>query len=130
DLDELLERPPDEGIILAADEDVAVPASALIDRLSESGIWLPAVFVVYEPTVERAVEVIKAGALDYLALPLEMSRFARRLGSILGEATKFARRRRREIEARHAIEQLSRREREVLELLSEGCSNKEIARNL
>lgn len=130
DLDELLERPPDEGIILAADEDVAVPASTLIDRLSESGIWLPAVFVVYEPTVERAVEVIKAGALDYLALPLEMSRFARRLGSILGEATKFARRRRREIEARHAIEQLSRREREVLELLSEGCSNKEIARNL
>lgn len=126
DLGELIERPPDEGLILAADEDLAVPARMLVDRLSASGIWLPMMLAAHEPTVERAVEVIKAGALDYLALPLEMGSFARRLGSILGEAETFTRRRRREIEARHAIEQLSRREREVLELLSEGCSNKEI----
>jgi FixJ family two-component response regulator len=129
DLDELLDRPPDEGIILAADEEVA-PARALMDRLGVAGIWLPLVLVAPAPTIERVVEVVKAGAIDYLTLPLEMSSFARRLGSILDEAADFTERRRREIEARHAVGQLSRREREVLELLSEGCSNKEIARNL
>jgi FixJ family two-component response regulator len=129
DLDELLDRPPDEGIILAADEEAA-PARALMDRLGTAGIWLPLVLVAPAPTIERVVEVVKAGAIDYLTLPLEMSSFARRLGSILDEAADFTERRRREIEARHAVGQLSRREREVLELLSEGCSNKEIARNL
>lgn len=130
DLDELLERPPDEGIVLAADGDVTAPSRLLIDRLGAMGVWLPVVFVAQGPTVERAVEAVKAGALDYLALPLEMGSFARRLGAILDEAEEFTERRRREIEARHAVGQLSRREHEVLELLSEGCSNKEIARNL
>ena len=46
------------------------------------------------------------------------------------EADQHAERRRREVEAQRAIAMLSRREREVLELLSAGCSNKEIARRL
>ena len=129
DLGELLERPPEEGIVLAAD-DPAAPARVLIDRLGGMGVWLPVVFVTETPTIERAVESIKAGAIDYLGLPLEMGSFARRLGSILAESGEFAERRRREVEAQHAIGLLSRREREVLELLSAGCSNKEIARNL
>jgi FixJ family two-component response regulator len=128
DLDELLARHPDAGIILAADGNGA--AQLLIDRLGAAGIWLPVVLVAYAPTVESAVAGVKAGALDYLALPLEMSSFARQLGAIQQEAGAFVERRRREIEARHALEQLSRREHEVLRLLSEGRSNKEIARKL
>lgn len=129
DLDELLARHPDAGIILAADED-GPGAQVLIDSLGEAGIWLPVVLVAYAPTVESAVAGVKAGALDYLALPLEMSSFARQLDAIQQEAGAFVERRRREIEARHALEQLSRREHEVLRLLSEGRSNKEIAREL
>jgi FixJ family two-component response regulator len=129
DFSELLERPPEEGIVLAADEP-AEPTRTLIDRLGAMGVWLPVVFVAEAPQIERVVEAIKAGALDYLALPLEMGTFARRLGSILTESGEFTGRRRREVEAQHAIGLLSRREREVLELLSAGCSNKEIARNL
>jgi FixJ family two-component response regulator len=130
DLDELLGRSPDEGLVLAADEEGPVLPKVVIDRLGAAGIWLPVVFVAYAPTVERAVAGVKAGALDYLALPLEMSSFARRLGAIQPEAKAFIQRRRRQIEACHAVGQLSRREHEVLELLSQGCSNKELARNL
>jgi two-component system response regulator FixJ len=130
DLSELLTRPPEEGILLTADDDPAKPARALFDTLGAMGVWLPLVFVASKPSVERIVEAVKAGAIDYLVLPFEMSSFAQHLDLILSESGKFAARRRREVEAQHAIGELSRREREVLELLSAGCSNKEIARNL
>jgi len=128
DLGELLERPPCEGILLAADSDESGHAGALIRHLGDSGLWLPVVLASAEPTLERVVAGIKSGALDFLRLPLEMSSFARRLVGILAEAGEHAEKRRREVEARRAIAMLSRREREVLELLSAGCSNKEIAR--
>jgi FixJ family two-component response regulator len=130
DLAELLERPPCDGIVLAADAQRPGAAKQLIDQLGGHGFWLPVVFTARAPQIERVVEAIKAGAIDYLELPLEMGRFARRLDSILSEAGEHAEKRRREIEAQHAVSLLSRREREVLELLSAGCSNKEIARSL
>ena len=59
---------------------------------------------------------MRAGALDYLALPLEMSNFARRLHGILADAGPYVERRRREVEALHRIVRLSRRERQGLGL--------------
>src|SRR5690606_28427036 len=129
DIEELLARPPRSGIILVEDEG-SDPAGELIERLGQHSIWLPVVFVSPEPEIERVVAAIKAGALHYLPLPLEMGTFARRLSAILEEAGEHAERRRREVEAQRVVAQLSRREREVLALLSAGCSNKEIARTL
>jgi len=129
-LEELLDRPPQEGIVLAADDGEPDLVASIIRRLGEAGIWLPVVIAAPEPAIGRIVAAIKAGALDYLRLPLEMGMFARSLQSILAEATWHAARRRREVEAQHALSLLSRREHEVLELLSGGCSNKEIARRL
>jgi FixJ family two-component response regulator len=130
ELDELLDRPPHEGIVIAADSGEPGLALELIHRLADRGIWLPVVLAASEPKTEQVVAAIKAGALDYLVLPLEMGHFARRLHAILAEAGHHAEKRRREVEAKHAIAMLSRREHQVLELLSAGCSNKEIARSL
>ena len=130
ELEELLDRPPHEGIVIAADSGEPEMAQDLIRRLGDRGIWLPVVLAAADPRTEQVVAAIKAGVLDYLLLPLEMGRFARRLHAILAEAGRHAERRRREVEAQRAIALLSRREHEVLELLSAGCSNKEIARRL
>jgi two-component system response regulator FixJ len=130
ELQELLDRPPQEGIVIAADSGEPGMAEDLIRRLGDRGIWLPVVLAATDPRTEQVVAAIKAGVLDYLLLPFEMGRFARRLHAILAEAGRHAERRRREVEARRAIARLSRREHEVLELLSAGCSNKEIARRL
>src|SRR6188472_2470224 len=83
DLDELFERPPHEGVVVAADEGRPDMTPRLIARLGDRGIWLPVVLVSHEPDIDRAVAAIKAGALDYLQLPLEIGAFARRLARIL-----------------------------------------------
>jgi FixJ family two-component response regulator len=129
-LGELLDRPPHSGIIIAADNGHEDMARDLIAHLGERGIWLPVVIVAQDPPIDRVVAAVKAGALDYLSLPLEMGVLARRLDMILGEAGKHGARRRREVEAQQRIALLSRRERQVLELLSAGCANKEIGRRL
>lgn len=129
-LDELFERPPVEGIIMAADEGRPDSARQLIGELAERGIWLPVLLTSPTPAVEQIVAAIKAGVLDYYELPLEMSSFAGRLNALAAEATRYAEDRRRAVEARRSISSLSRREHQVLELLSAGCANKEIARRL
>lgn len=130
DLSELSVHPPREGIIIARDIPEEGGVSMILDRLSRLGIWLPVIAVDTDPAPNRIVEAIKAGALDYLSLPLDSERFERCLNRIAKEAEVFGAARRRMIEARDRIASLSEREREVLEWLSEGSSNKVIAREL
>lgn len=126
EFEELLDRPPSDGIIIAADDGETGTTGTLIKKFGEHGIWLPVVFASDEPKIERAIAAVKAGAIDYLTLPLEMGSFVRRLAGIIAESREYAERRRREVYARRSIAMLSRREREVLELLSAGRSNREI----
>lgn len=130
DLSELSVHPPREGIIVARDTPEEGGVSVILDRLSRLGIWLPVIAFAGDPRPGRIVDAIKAGALDYLSLPLDPDRFARCLARIEKEAEVFGAARRRMIEARDRISNLSAREREVLEWLAEGSSNKVIAREL
>lgn len=63
-------------------------------------------------------------------MPLDPARLDRCLNGILAEAQVFKEARKRMIEARNRISNLSVREREVLDWLAEGSSNKAIAREL
>lgn len=132
DMDELLARPPREGLLMLADEDVGGFPAAVIERLADRGVWLPVVVTACETnaSTSRAVNAIKGGAIDYFTLPLQAEDFATRLPQLVREASGQAASRRRLIEARGQMSRLSRRESEVLELLSAGSSNKEIARRL
>lgn len=130
DISDLTVHPPREGIIIARDDAEAGGIAVILDRLSRLGIWLPLIAVDETPRPGRIVEAIKGGALDYMALPLNDEKFSRCLMRIEGEAELFGEARKRMIEARNRISNLSRREREVLEWLAEGSSNKVIARQL
>ena len=130
DLSELSIHPPREGIIVARDTVEEGGVSVILERLSRLGIWLPLIAFEAQPRPGRIVEAIKAGALDYLSLPLDPDRFSRCLARIEKEAEVFGQTRRRLIEARDRISSLSTREREVLDWLAEGSSNKVLAREL
>jgi FixJ family two-component response regulator len=107
-----------------------VPLAELFDRLGEQGLWVPLIVCEEEPRIERVVAAIKGGALDDLQLPLEAGRLARSLARVVEEADAHGRARQHLVEARWRVARLSRREREVLELLAVGNSNKLIAREL
>jgi FixJ family two-component response regulator len=130
DLEELVQRRPNQGIVLSAESGTPGGVRRLIDRLGDCGVWLPVVITAPAIELERVVSAIRAGALDYLALPLDTGRLDGRLRAIATEAASYQARRRIEAEARRRIVRLSRRERQVLALLSAGQSNKEIAQRL
>ncbi len=130
DLAELCEHPPQRGIIVIRDSVEDSGIAATLDLLARCGVWLPLVAMDEAPRTSRVVGAIKAGAIDYLPLPLEAGRLKAMLERIGDEARDHADARRRMIEARGRIGNLSAREREVLDLLTLGSSNKTIAREL
>lgn len=130
DLVELIDRPPRSGVIIASEDMLENGVSALLDELAEGGIWIPLVAARADPGVDEVVQAIQAGALDFVTLPLCEEELERLIAHLRSDAGRHAQARRRLIEARLRIGALSKREREVLDWLSEGCSNKAIARNL
>ena len=130
DISELCQRPPKSGIVICHDGLGQSTIGHLIDRLAERGVWLPIIAIAEHPTPARIIAAIKAGALDYLPLPLDRTRFTATLERVLEEAAINGELQRRMLDARSRISHLSSREREVLDWLTEGSSNKTIARQL
>jgi FixJ family two-component response regulator len=122
--DDLTRRSPQAGILLAHDAPEADAAAAA------HAIPLPLILAAECPSTERVVTAIKHGALEFLDLPCPAERLSRALARVAREAEAQARARRRTAVARERIAALSPRERDVLERLSQGCSNKAIARAL
>lgn len=130
DVAELMFSPPDRGIVLARDDDGEGRVDEVLSQLSHAGVWLPVVGTSMDPRPGQVVAAIKAGALDYLRLPLRPERLQEAVARIEREAAAYGAARRKMVEARSRISGLSPREREVLDWLAEGCSNKRIAREL
>lgn len=130
DLGEVIERPPQEGIVLLRDEGEPGGVAVRLQQLYQANVWLPVLITDLEPRTPQVVAAIKAGALEYLVLPIDAARLRRVLAEVTEEAAAHAAARRRMIEARACIARLSGREREVLDWLCCGYSNKAIAREL
>jgi len=130
DLAELVRFGPDRGIVLLRDGLHGLNAAEAVEVLTDRGVWLPVILTAPEPRVRDIVAAIKAGALDYLPLPLDSEWLALRLAKVSAEAGEQAEARRRLVAARELIGTLSTREREVLDWLAEGSTNKIIAREL
>lgn len=128
--DELLSHAPAGGLVLAQDEPVGEGIIALVNAMNRSGQWLPVIAIADKPSISAVVSAIKAGALDYLTVPDQIAPLNEAVSRSTREAESQRIQRARSAEARQRIGRLSTREREVLDRLAEGCSNKAIARDL
>lgn len=127
---ELLAHAPSAGLVLAQDEPIGQGISLLISAMMQAGHWLPVIAIAELPETTAVVKAIKAGALDYLAIPSQIAPLNEAVSRAALEADNYRAQRARAAEARQRISRLSLREREVLDRLAEGCSNKAIARDL
>lgn len=133
-LEELAARPPQDGILVVHNssdrEDHTSDAAETLALLEHAGVWLPVILADERPTTDQVVEGIKQGALDFIELPCRGERLVIALARVAKEAAAQVTGHRRMLAARERIAMLSPREREVLNCLAAGHSNKEIARTL
>jgi len=129
-IEDVADVQPDRGLLLIRDCDQWGGIARTVRYLVRQSVWLPVIATAAEPETARIVTAIRGGALDYLDLPVTREALSGAIDRAATEAPDHAATQRRLAEARRHIGALTRREREVLDLLTDGLSNKAIAREL
>ncbi|MDG6077586.1 helix-turn-helix transcriptional regulator [Erythrobacter litoralis] len=127
---DFLRRPPATGILIVADEVEDQNAATFLAVLETAEIWLPAIAIAESPRPDAVVATIKAGALDYLSADCAEGDLKQAIDRIASEAGEQLEARHRMQTARRRLNSLTSRERQVLDLVARGFSNKMIARDL
>lgn len=100
----------------------------LRDRLVEMGCRLPFIIITGCGEVPDATRAIKLGAVDFMEKPLDRDIFLDRVWQALDKDTRQRRERADHDSVQNLLDELTPREREVLELVVAGKLTKQIAR--
>lgn len=126
-LSEFSSRPPASGIVMAYDKGTGTIVSDVLGTMSRSRRHAPLAVYSSEIRIERIVEVMLAGAIDYLSWPLTTQTLRKSLSNIGRISEAVLERRRREASARMLVDKLTPRENNVLAALIDGASSKDMA---
>lgn len=113
--------------------DVRMPGSGglgLQRRLVELGVTTPIIFITAFAEVGAAVGAMKSGAVDFLEKPCSNELLLERIREAFERDAKMRSDRKIRDDARKRVATLSRREREVLDLILAGRRTKQIAAEL
>ena len=103
---------------------------SVLDTLIAQGADQPVIMLTGHGTVEMCRRAFKAGAAEFLEKPVNDELLIETLQSAVRQHVKSRQRHQADRTARERYAQLSEREREVLGLIIEGLTNKEIGRAL
>jgi len=110
--------------------DIRMPGMSgleLQEQLKRRNIRLPVIFITGHGTVRMSVQALQSGAVDFVEKPLDGEILVARILSAF-EHDRVQRVRAKKIARVNALcERLTAREREVMDLIFEGQSNKQIA---
>lgn len=120
------------GLLIIPDCDAVIDyVSSVINELDELRIPFPAfAYSLEAPHPERIVSAIKAGAVDYIVGKVSSNALCERIAMSRNEIDDYFTLRSICFEAQGLLADLTRRELEVLELVSEGRTSREIAEQL
>ncbi len=113
--------------------DVRMPGLSglsVMDTLVAQGVDQPVIMLTGHGTVDMCRRAFKAGAAEFLEKPVDDERLIEALQHAVRQHVKSRQRLQADRNARERFAQLSEREREVLGLIIEGLTNKEIGRAL
>jgi len=127
-VEELGRRWPDHGVVLLYDQGTML--GDLLESMKKQCRWLPVACFSEDINLPRVVETILDGAIDYLTWPFsrEIVDCFRERASDLNVAN--GHRKLREVVAKGQVENLSRRERQVLGGIVDGLTNRMIGQKL
>ena len=111
--------------------DVRMPSMSgleLQNKLKDIGCDLPIVFVSGHGDIDMAVNTLKAGAIDFLQKPVDDQRLLKTIENAVSHNLAQRRGKREVTDFRNRLESLTQREREVIRMVAQGYSNKEVAR--
>ena len=97
-------------------------------KLREVGCDLPIIFISGHGDIDMAVNTLKAGAVDFLQKPVDDQRLLKTIENAVSHNLSSRRNDREIKDFRSRLEQLTQREREVIRMVAQGYSNKEVAR--
>lgn len=109
--------------------DVAMPeidGLHFLQRLQQSGILIPIVFLTAHGDIPMSVRAMKMGAVDFLTKPVRASALFQAVRTAFERSAELS----RLSDAASRLSLLTRRERQVLELVVTGLLNKQIAAEL
>jgi len=102
----------------------------LQQRMAELGLSLPVIFLTGHGDVPTGVRAMKNGAVDFLLKPVDDAVLLREIEAALERHAVQLTEAERQREIRTRLQQLSPREREVMERVIRGWLNKQIAADL
>ena len=118
----------DFGCVVSDVRMPGVDGIELLKRLKTSRTSFPVLIMTGHGDVPLAVEAMKLGAVDFLEKPFEDDRLIGMIDVALKQAASGARSEAAVLDIAARVESLSPRERQVMEGLVAGLSNKQIAR--
>ncbi len=99
-------------------------------KLKEMGADLPIIFITGHGDIDMAVQVMKAGAVDLIQKPYHEQNLLDSINDALEIDVEKRRASRKQGALEKQIASLTEREREVMDLLAEGHTNKAVAEQL
>lgn len=127
-----LERAPYDGLACLL-LDLKMPGLTGLDvqgEMSRRGIQMPIVFLSAEGDVPSTAKAMREGAIDFLVKPVDAQQLLEALERARLQAVAQRQQLSRELDAEQRLSRLTKREREVCDLVAQGLLNKQIASEL
>ena len=102
----------------------------LQNELNKRGIGLKTIFVSGSGTIQASVQAIKGGAIDFIQKPFSDGQLLKSVEVALAAAIANEKRRRQRSELEKRYELLTQREREIMNFLIRGDTNRKLAERM